>query len=356
MSSRIRSSKTLAVGLVVSVCLLGSDVASAQEIPLERRGAVAKQEIEKAKKQIAEAEAGIKRSEAILERAQSLPQTPDNVKAQDVLRQSIRNHQETILRARKSMQLSQEKLALLREQEEFERMNAAWVRKQQEWIRQAVERDKRWGNEVLSSLRELRPPNPDYRPKTLNDLSSGDIVLLAPGDYEFSGHLITLVDDLITGRLFKPGESAAYASHALAFLGRDASGRMLFLDHTAFNPLKPEEGGGSHIIGETEFQQKYGHRQIYVARPQTAVHGRKLLETALEAVKKTKEGRIVGTDYGLLGKNEAVCSERAAFAVVKATGLPYETRGKLHPIDITPGDFFDNEKIGKYFIVTPLQK
>ena len=49
-----------------------------------------------------------------------------------------------------------------------------------------------------------------------------------------------------------------------------------------------------------------------------------------------------------------VCSERAGIAVAKATGLDLQTR-RLGPIDITPGDFFDAQSVGKYFVVSPLE-
>ena len=59
--------------------------------------------------------------------------------------------------------------------------------------------------------------------------------------------------------------------------------------------------------------------------------------------------------YGLVGKDKAVCSETAALAVAKATGLPITSR-RLGPVDVTPADFFDTEGVGKYFIVSPLKE
>ena len=47
---------------------------------------------------------------------------------------------------------------------------------------QTVEEDKAWTNEAISSISQLRAPNPVFRPKSLDDLHPGDILLLAPDD------------------------------------------------------------------------------------------------------------------------------------------------------------------------------
>ena len=116
---------------------------------------------------------------------------------------------------------------------------------------------------------------------------------------------------------------------------------MLFLDHTK---------EGSRILDADAYLRKYGGRPMYIARPQAKVDGRKLWEVAREAALKKK------SDYGFIGMN-VVCSERAAIAVAKATGTPidkeHHTMKKIWgPVDITPNDFFDDNHVGKFFLVS----
>ncbi len=241
-------------------------------------------------------------------------------------------------------QASAETSEASREQDEFERMNAAWLRRQQEWIRSAVERDKKWREEVLNSIRQLRVPEPAHRPTKLADLQSGDTVLLAPegilGSAISEGdRFIRAVDHLGRGEVFRAvGTQREPVSHIVTVV-KSVGGNLLYMDHTSI---------GTRILDSREFLRKYGHRGMYVARPQTVVDGRKLWEVAREAALQRK------SDFGILGNN-AVCSERSGIAIAKASGLLL-TGNRLGPIDITPGDFFDNEGVGKYFLVSPLQR
>jgi hypothetical protein len=238
-----------------------------------------------------------------------------------------------------------------REQDEFEKMNEAWLKKQQELIKEAVERDRRRTEEIMNSIKadHVPPPPP-------NALQPGDILLIAPEMGDRTSNIIAITDHFYRGEVFKAAREArggfeaeeGSVSHALTFLGYSAGGQALYLDHTPFR--------GSHIIGETEFQETYGRRDQYVARPKAKLDGRRLLEVALEAAQRTREGKGVldWTDYGVFGEKNAVCSERAAFAVVKAswTRLPLKPKYYgLGPVDITPTDFFDEEKNGKYFTI-----
>ncbi len=75
-----------------------------------------------------------------------------------------------------------------------------------------------------------------------------------------------------------------------------------------------------------------------------------LLETALEAVRNTKTA--TGTDFGLFGE-DTVCSEEAALAVAKSTGVDL-IRKRRGPIDVHPSDFFDDDRLGWYFVVNPM--
>ncbi len=125
---------------------------------------------------------------------------------------------------------------------------------------------------------------------------------------------------------------------------------MLFLDHTL---------DGSRIIGETEFHRAYGNRAADVAvlaKPLTAEGGKRLHRAALEAIQNSDKTRILGlfsTDFGPFG-DAMVCSEKARWAVGKASGLPIQGK-KAWGVDISPGDFYDKETGGKYFVISPLK-
>lgn len=268
---------------------------------------------------------------------------------------------------------------VLKEQEEFDKKNDAWLRRQQKQIRKAVKKDKKWTNEVLASIKAIRVPSPIYQPKDLDDLQPGNIILIAPEADEPISNIVSRLDQVYTGRVFKTGEKKSPASHALTVV-KTVNGNLLFLDHTSKK--------GSRIFGEKQFLREYGHRGMYVARPQTIINGRKLWDAAKEAAKKTREGKGHGldwTDYGIGSvNNDVVCSDKAVLAIVKASGrrlvlnpgneqAPLQERKgppinigiipsiinyivDFTPIDITPGDFFDKENIGKYFIVNKLQR
>ena len=196
-----------------------------------------------------------------------------------------------------------------------------------------------WRGDVLQALRELREPPSLHRPEHLGDLRPGDVMLLGPGGVE--SKLAYVVGIFMAGRELSNNPAA----HALTFIGRDATGRALFLDHTA--------GRGSHIVGETEFRQEYASRKKYVARPQSVVNGRVLLETAIDTASKTQT--TLGSRFGLIGEDK-VCSEEAAFAVGKATGTDLIRKRIASAIDVHPSDFFDDQRLGWYFVVSPMKE
>lgn len=235
-----------------------------------------------------------------------------------------------------------------REQQEFKRRYTQWLHKRHQQVREAVRKGKGWANAVLEAIKRNRVPESALRPKSLKELQPGDILLVEPAEGKSgrTSRLIRITDHFITGRAFKFDKNLGPASHALTYIGRAPSGRALFLDNTPTS--------GSHIIGETEFLQTYGSRRQYVARIQAKVDGRKILRVALGAAQNAKKGKRLGSDYGVLGK-DAVCSERAAFAVAKASGMSLKEH-HLGYVDITPGDFFDKESVGKYFILSPLKQ
>lgn len=234
-----------------------------------------------------------------------------------------------------------------KEQDEFDNMNAAWLRKQQDLIRQAVEQDKKWKNEVLASIKRIKVPSPVFRPKTFDDLHLGDILLIAPDDslkakaISVADPLYRAIDYFSAGDVSAPDLEKEQASHAITFV-RTVNGEMLFLDHTS---------DGSRILNKEDYIRQYGGRAAYIARPQTKADGRVLWEEARNAALQKK------SDYGFFGKNNVVCSERAAIAVAKATGLTVSKEGHrmgkfLGPVDITPNDFFDDKHVGKYFLIS----
>jgi hypothetical protein len=240
------------------------------------------------------------------------------------------------------------RLIVQREQDEFEKMNAAWLERQREFIKQAANQDKKWKNDVLASIKAIRVPSPVFTPKTLEDLHPGDILLIAPDDSLKSqgiarvDALYRAIDYFSSGKVSKPEWKKGRVSHAMAVV-KAVNGEILFLDHTG-------SGEGSRILNKEDYLRKYGERGMFVARPQAKVDGRELWEAAREAALKKK------SDYGLFGE-DAVCSERAAIAVAKATRLPLQEEhhrlGKrLGPVDITPNDFFDSEHAGKYFLIS----
>jgi hypothetical protein len=235
-----------------------------------------------------------------------------------------------------------------KEHEEFDQRNAEWLRRQQKVIRQAVKEDKAWTSEAIAAITQLRAPNPAFRPRALDDLHPGDILLISPDDsliatgITVADPLYRAIDYFSAGDVSAPGLKRGAVSHALTFI-RTVNGEMLFLDHTR---------EGSRILNTDAYLRMYGKRPMYVARPQAKVDGRKLWEVAREAAMKKK------SDYGFIGNN-VVCSERAAIAVAKATGAPmdkeHHTMKKFSgPVDITPNDFFDDRHVGKFFLVSTL--
>jgi hypothetical protein len=232
--------------------------------------------------------------------------------------------------------------AVAREQDEFDRMNAAWMRAQARLIRAAVEYDSQWRNAVLASLQSGVPPDPAARPQMLADVLPGDILLFEPEGWSViippMDRFYRAAEELARGKVFAAiSQEEEPVSHAIAVVKR-VNGVTLFLDHTHV---------GSRILDQKELERLYANRQIYVARPQTVVDGKKLWEVARAAALRRK------ADFGVT-PGKLVCSERSGIAVAKATGLDIKTH-RLGPIDITPGDFFDTQSVGKYFVISPLK-
>ncbi len=235
------------------------------------------------------------------------------------------------------------RVVVTREQDELDRTNERWLRAQEQRIREAVAAGRAWRMAMLESLRNIQVPEPTHRPKSLDDVLPGDVLLfeaapgfsaaIPPADYFYR-----VASDLARGDvLAAAAKRPAAVSHALTFVKR-VNGVMLFLDHTS---------EGSRILDRRELTRKYDDRKVYVARPQTTPDGRALWAAARQAALRNRPY------YGVL-PGQQVCSEQACVVVAKATGTPMANH-RLGPIDITPADFFDREAIGKYFIVSPLE-
>jgi hypothetical protein len=232
--------------------------------------------------------------------------------------------------------------AVQREQDEFDRMNETWLRSQAQLIRDAAARDSAWRGAVLAALRNIHVPEPAHRPHTMADLLPGDVVLLGPAkDWSQAipptDFFYRVANDLARGHVFAAiDRRPAPASHALSFVKR-ANGVMLFLDHTH---------EGSRILSTRDFERKYQGRKVFVARPSSAPDGKLLWAAARDAALRQKPY------FGIL-PGQLVCSDQVCVALTKA-GVDDLANHRLGPIDITPGDFFDPEGTGKYFIVSPL--
>ena len=107
-------------------------------------------------------------------------------------------------------------------------------------------------------------------------------------------------------------------------------------------------GYGQDVNAKTQAGYTPLHRDV--ARPQSVVNGRTLLESALEAARNTRTP--TGTDFGLFGE-DVVCSERAALVVARSTGVDLIQK-RMGPITVHPSDFFDDDKLGWYFLVNPM--
>jgi len=260
--------------------------------------------------------------------------------------QALQEEQDRLVARNKAIEVALNAAApnpiVAREQDEFDRMNAAWMTAQQRLIREAVAYDSKWRGAVLVSLRTGAPPDPDARPNTIADVLPGDILLFEPEGWSVIipplDRFYRAAEELARGKVFAAiAQEKEPVSHAIAVVKR-VNGVTLFLDDTHV---------GSRILNQKQLERLYANRKIYVARVQTVVDGKQLWEAARAAALARK------SDFGVT-PGKVVCSERCGIAVAKATGLDLQTR-RLGPIDITPGDFFDSQSVGKYFVVSPLK-
>ncbi len=219
-----------------------------------------------------------------------------------------------------------------------------------------------WSEAIRRSLKTNAPPLPD---KTFPQLQPGDVLLVAPEDDPktgafWTGHYIRLFDKLTSW------EWDSYASHSCIYL-KEVKGVRFFLDNIP--------GEGPRIKTEDEIIKEYGERYIDVARarrpgvaqPVSKSDAEKLwtaarelgvnqLNSNLENLGNTIERTMDGTNYGLYGKDNMVCSEASRFVLIKAgldipdTNSPFK---KLLGIYFGPANFYNSEQ---YFLITPLAK
>ncbi|ABB32871.1 hypothetical protein GeomeDRAFT_0427 [Geobacter metallireducens RCH3] len=235
----------------------------------------------------------------------------------------------------------------IREQVEFETQYATWEKKQQQLIQQRLQEPNKTAGAIQRSLMANVPPLPG---KTFSQLQSGDVLLIEPEDGRLKGvNPITLGDNAATGG------NKSFASHTVIYL-KEVNGTKLFLDN--------QPGEGPRIITEIDFQNRYGHRGMDVAtlgklaEPLRNDEGEGLFRAAMEMHKKNADKTANSwwgdTNYGVVGKDEVVCSE-ADWALLKNAGkfLPKSSdRAKVeHGIDLSPADYYNSP----YFVVTPLQ-
>jgi hypothetical protein len=243
-----------------------------------------------------------------------------------------------------------------KEQEKFEKMNAEWKKEQKGLVQQRLQKPNPWSKGICDALQKNAPPLP-Y--KKLDELESGDVILLSPDLKEdltidkITGKIINLADKMASG------STTSEASHTITYLKQE-NGKKLFLDN---NP-----GQGPQIITEEALQLKYGDRNAQVAKlsnygiaqPLNKAEADKLFKTAKEmeakniAAKAEKAGNLIDkTNYGIRKEN-IVCSE-ASWLLIKSTGraMPVSKSwvAQKAGIDFSPSDFYENTQ---YFLVTPL--
>jgi len=244
-----------------------------------------------------------------------------------------------------------------RVQMKVDRADPKWVNEVQDHTVVAI-RLRRNEIEAITHSFKIKEPPPPQLPIRLNQVATGDIILVGPDNSTLIGTAQGFVQGFSEKWLF--GNQNGNVTHALVYVG-EQSGVKLFLD----NQLSE----GPRIISETEFKQRYGKRLLYNARPTLQPDGHEMFKSAYEFAKSnmsaTKRGHgLLGTRYGIFGKGEVVCSEASLFSVVRAQAIKtgpgkiftveYVGGNRLNPISVTPGDIYNQDGKG-YFTIQPMQ-
>ncbi|WP_306536771.1 hypothetical protein [Geobacter sp.] len=235
----------------------------------------------------------------------------------------------------------------IREQVEFETQYAAWEKKQQQLIRDRLREPNKTAGSIQRALMANVPPLPG---KTFSQLQSGDVLLIEPEDGRLKNlNPITLGDNAATS-----GGNKSFASHTVIYL-KEVNGTKLFLDN--------QPGEGPRILTEKDFQNTYGQRGMDVAtlgklaEPLRPEEGEALYKAAMAMHKQNYQQASDSwwgdTNYGVVGKDEVVCSE-SNWALLRNAGkfLPksFDRIKVENGIDFSPADFYNSP----YFVVTPL--
>lgn len=274
-------------------------------------------------------------------------------RAKDAQARSLKNKSDAELimrRLERSLFLAKsgdKNIEAIREQVEFETHYAAWEKKQQQRIQDRLREPNRTAGAIQRSLAANVPPLPG---KTFSQLQSGDVLLIEPEDGRLKDlNPITRGDNAATA-----GGNKSFASHTVIYL-KEVNGTKLFLDN--------QPGEGPRILTEKDFQNKYGQRGMDVAtlgklaEPLGPDEGEALYKAAMAMHKQNyqqaSDSWWGNTNYGVVGKDEVVCSE-ANWALLRNAGkfLPKSfDRAKVeNGIDFSPADFYNSP----YFVVSPL--
>jgi len=222
-----------------------------------------------------------------------------------------------------------------------ENMDADWFKGEQGLIEARLDEPNRWAGAITRSLKTKAPPLP-Y--KKFDELQPGDVLLVKA---EGLSRAINKADNLLSGG------SASDASHTVLYL-REVNGVKHFLENVP--------GQGPRIIFEKEMIEKYGTRGADVAKLAQPLNDREAKDLYSAAVDMAARNRrsvvgseFLGTNYGVWGKDNVVCSEAdwALLNVARPGAVPMTTdRVKAGlGIDFSPADFY---KDGQYFLVSPL--
>ena len=225
--------------------------------------------------------------------------------------------------------------AVLQEEDEFNKNNPAWIENQKKLFQQRLEKSNKWCGALYNSLKTKAPPLP-Y--KKFDELQPGDVLLIDGGE------AIPAADNLLSG------DKVSHASHTVLYL-KEVNGKKLFMDN--------QPGEGPRIISEDVFLKRYGSREADVAKlaqPLNKKEAKDLFTAAVEMARKNRKtitDNLLGTNYGVWGRDNVVCSE-ADWALLKVAGRAIPQSGDKEKVAVgiyfSPADYINNE----YFLVTPL--
>jgi hypothetical protein len=230
------------------------------------------------------------------------------------------------------------------EQGEIEGQPAVWIEREGKIIERRLQQPNKWSRALAESLTTKAPPLP-Y--KKISELESGDVLLISPAKNDLAGNAINAVDSSLSGA------KVSSASHTVLYL-KQINGIRFFLDNIP--------GEGPRIVPEAYILNKYGHRQMEMAKlaqPLKETESETLYAAAREMraknVERIKENKWFDTtNYGVWGKDNVVCAE-SDWSLLRTAGrkIP-ESNDRLKKglgIDFSPADFHGDMR---YFLVTPL--